>query len=498
MTTTLFTHARLLFVDDERPILRSLERIMRQQPYTCEFVDSGAEALEKLQDDNFDVVISDMKMPQMDGATLLKIVAEKYPETMRIVLSGFSEEDMVMSAINEGRIWGFIHKPWDETMLLTTINHALTAQQLIAERALLRRTLERYNQKVRSEFYDFVGTSAVMQNVYSTIERAAPSSASVFITGPSGTGKEVAAQAIHKASRRAKGAFIALNCAAIPADLLESEIFGHIKGAFSGAQSNRDGAATLADGGTLFLDELAEMDIILQAKLLRFIQTGQIQKVGSSKIETVDIRFICATNRPPLEAIAEGQLREDLYYRLNVVSIAMPSLAQRDSDAIILAEHFLQLYSQAENKQFSGFSNDAHLLLSRYAWPGNVRQLQNTIHRLVVLESGPLLTAKQLAEALQISDDTLAMLLNTDTQAANVLESTAALPVHSQPATQPAHSNSAQTASIRPLSEIEREVIEAAIDYFQGNVVKAASALEVSPSTLYRKIQNWEKSAQTA
>ena len=220
-----------------------------------------------------------------------------------------------------------------------------------------------------------------MQFVYSCIEQSAPSSASVFITGPSGSGKEVAAQAIHRLSKRKNGPFIALNCAAIPSELMESEIFGHIKGAFSGAVSNRDGAATLANGGSLFLDEIGEMDISLQAKLLRFIQTGCFQKVGSGKEEKVDIRFISATNREPQIAINEKKLREDLFYRLNVISIALPALNERGNDIVKLAEHFLSHFCEVEEKVFAGFSTEAENLIKSYSWPGNVRQLQNVIHR---------------------------------------------------------------------------------------------------------------------
>lgn len=498
MSDKLYPHARLLFVDDDPPILRSLERIMRNHEFYCEYASSGSDALERMQEDVFDVVISDMKMPEMDGAELLKQIAELYPLTMRIILSGYSEEDLVMKAINEGRIWGFIHKPWEEIELITAIKQSLETQYLVAESALLKKTIDRYKSTERNTFHNFVGESASMQALYKRIEQAAPSSASVFIDGPSGTGKEVAAEAIHQSSKRKDQPFIAINCAAIPSELMESEIFGHIKGAFSGAQSNRDGAATLANGGTLFLDELAEMDILLQAKLLRFIQTGVIQKVGSSKQEKVDIRFICATNRPPLEAIENNRLREDLYYRLNVVSIKMPALKERDNDAILIAEYFLKKYSESENKLFTGFDDSSKNLLVRYPWPGNVRQLQNTMHSLVVLNEGPTINLDILSQALQISPDKVTLYLGDTTKKITentedkfTLESENGLSSQITTCSKELFYTNNEGIIIS-LAEVEKNTIENAIDHFSGNVVNAASALEVSPSTLYRKLQQWE------
>ncbi|AFU99798.1 sigma-54-dependent transcriptional regulator [Simiduia agarivorans] len=476
---------RFLFVDDEPQILKSLRRMMRNFQAECVFVESGQAALAAFADEPFDVVVSDMRMPEMDGATLLAQIADQYPETIRLVLTGYSEESLIMSAINEGRIWGFIHKPWDDNQLLATLQQAMATQDLIAERALLKRTLARYNAPKNRGFEGFVGNSAPMQLVYSLIERVGSSNASVFITGPSGSGKEVAAQAIHNQSDRRDKPFIALNCAAIPADLMESEIFGHVKGAFSGAVSNRDGAAHQAHGGTLFLDELAEMDINLQAKLLRFIQTGQVQKVGATKADALDIRFVCATNRHPEEAIEQGLLREDLYYRLAVVTLDMPPLRLREGDPALLADHFLQLFAEQEKKAFAGFSQKAQQLLNHYRWPGNVRQLRNCIHNLVVMNEGPLITEQALVEALHLKPEQLDELLAGEAESHAPVASPAA---RSTIATAPP-----EPKTIRPLATVEREAIEHAIDHCEGNVVQAAAALGVSPSTLYRKLQAWEK-----
>lgn len=515
------THSvRILFVDDEPSILNSLQRVVRNFHAECSFVAQGRKALEMMAEEPFDLIVSDMRMPDMDGLELLSEVAELYPETVRIVLTGYSDEESVLKAINQGRVWGFVHKPWQQNDLLSTIQQALTTQQLMAERALLRRTVASYAKDRKDNFMGFKGNSMAMQLVYNTIERCAGSDASVFITGPSGSGKEVAALALHQLSKRQAKAFVALNCAAIPRDLIESEIFGHIKGAFSGAIGNRIGAASKADGGTLFLDEVGELDIDLQSKLLRFIQTGVIQKVGSDKLETVDIRFICATNRNPLEAIAAKLLREDLYYRLNVIALPMPPLCERGSDAIQLAQYFLDQFSDQEAKGFVGFSRNAERLLVAYRWPGNVRQLQNCIHNAVIMSEGPLITEVTLAASLQLDSPTLATLITTPLErpvsdslsigngapalslghaisvASDRMGSTSPSPITSldfaeDAVSSPDNGLAPGHGTIYPLSEIERITIERAIGLCNGNVVNAANALEVSPSTLYRKIKDW-------
>ncbi|SMF54588.1 DNA-binding transcriptional response regulator, NtrC family, contains REC, AAA-type ATPase, and a Fis-type DNA-binding domains [Alteromonadaceae bacterium Bs31] len=491
MSDQLFS-ARILFVDDEASILKSLRRVTRAMHAECEFVDSAAKALSLLESSTFDVIVSDMQMPEMNGAALLAEVARHYPETMRLVLSGYSDDELIMAAINEGRIWGFVHKPWDDNQLLVTLKQAIEAQQMMVERALLRHTLKRFTRDHKNGFCSFIGASAAMQAVYGQIERAAPSNASVFVTGPSGTGKELAAEAIHTLSTRKDKPFIALNCAAIPSELMESEVFGHVKGAFSGAVSNREGAAGQASGGTLFLDELGEMDIGLQAKLLRFIQTGTYQKVGASKLESADIRFVCATNRNPQKAIEDGALREDLYYRLNVVAIDLPALCERQGDAMLLANHFLLGFAEQEQKELVGFSSEASALIANYAWPGNVRQLQNSVHSMVVMSAGPLITKDDLSSALQLSPADLSELAVARSGGAASSEDSAMDSVTDSsalPATAVLHD------TIRPLVDIEREYIELAIQHCQGNVVRAASLLQVSPSTLYRKIQSWQAPA---
>lgn len=482
--------ATLMFVDDEPNILSSLRRMMRRSHYECLFVNNGPEALKIMAETPVDVVISDMVMPEMTGEQLLSEISEKYPETMRIVLSGYSEEDRIMSAINEGRIWGFVHKPWNDSELKQMIDHAVFTQQVIAERALLRHTVAQYQIRHKEQFSDFVGSSVSMQFVYNAIEKAAPSSASVFVVGESGTGKELAAKAIHDYSPRKDNAFIALNCAAIPSELMESEIFGHVKGAFSGAVGNRDGAATLANGGTLFLDELSEMDMNLQSKLLRFIQTGTFQKVGSSKQEKVDIRFVCATNRDPMEAVDEKRLRADLYYRLNVIGLQLPPLREREDDALILARTFLNRFSDSENKMVVGLSSDAEKVIRNYKWPGNVRQLENCLHSSVVMSNGPLITDQDLANALSIRlSDLLPDKIVDDEPVA--VERRAESGVSASTNSGLTENTQVTEDTILPLAKVEENAIRRAVDFCDGNVVRAAGLLQVSPSTLYRKMQNW-------
>lgn len=474
---------RILFVDDEPSVLRSLERIARKVDAEILIASSGRDALDIINQAPVDVIVSDMRMPEMDGNQLLEQVAKITPETVRIVLTGFADMDMVLSAVNDGHIWGYLQKPWDNYELVVKLKQALQLQQVLAERTLMRRTIEQYQQYRKVNFEGFIGDSVAMQFVYSSIEQCAPSHASVFITGASGSGKEVAAHAIHRLSKRAEKPFIALNCAAIPSELMESEIFGHVKGAFSGAVSNRDGAASLANGGSLFLDEIGEMDINLQAKLLRFIQDGKFQKVGSGKQEYADIRFICATNRDPYLAIAEKKLREDLFYRLNVISLSLPLLKDRGQDSLKLAQHFLNHYGDIEEKGFVGFSSEAEKLIVSYSWPGNVRQLQNVIYSAVVMSDGPLISENILANQLSGQEsETLAIHTN---KISSQIAPTAPPEVNGV--------NYINEGEMLPLAEVERRAITQTIDMCEGNIVKAANELRVSPSTLYRKIQQWQE-----
>jgi two-component system, repressor protein LuxO len=307
-----------------------------------------------------------------------------------------------------------------------------------------------------------VGRSPAMVAIFDQIERIAPSRAPVFITGESGTGKELCAEALHMRSGRGARPFVAINCGAIPKDLMESEIFGHVRGAFTGASDSRAGAAELADGGTLFLDEIGEMDLGLQAKLLRFLQSGAVQRVGETNIRRVDVRIVSATNRDPFAEIAAGRFREDLFYRLHVLPIHMPPLRERADDILLLAETFLLRFAEEEQRSFRGFSPEAARLLVEHAWPGNVRELQNAIRRSVVLNQGAEITASMLPATIRSTGF-----------ARHPLGSMAA------------------AGAIIPFWEQERSIIEGAVGAFSGNIARAAAALEISPSTIYRKRQAW-------
>jgi len=323
--------------------------------------------------------------------------------------------------------------------------------------------------EISGGFEGFIGASNAMHSIYEQIKRISPSKAPVFITGESGTGKEVAAEAIHARSDRAGGPFIALNCSAIPKELMESEIFGHVKGAFTGAHEDRAGAAELAHGGTLFLDEICEMDLALQAKLLRFVQTGTVRRVGDTKTRNVNVRFVCATNRAPMREVEAGNFREDLFYRLHVLPLHLPPLRDRAGDIVQLASSFLARCAEEEGRGFQGFTADASARLAAFAWPGNVRQLQNVIRRVVVLHDG----AEVSAEMLSLPDGER--------------------PATHEPSRDTGPLPRIESPSIAPLWRQEQRIIEEALKAFDGNAQKAAAALEVAPSTIYRKLQNWSR-----
>ncbi|MGL4793008.1 MAG: sigma-54-dependent transcriptional regulator [Aeromonas jandaei] len=458
---------RVLLVEDTRSLAVVYEQYLRQDGYEVVLADCGQQALEVLLTSPPPVVLLDLELPDMSGMEILQQITEQQLPCAVVVITAHGSVDVAVEAMRLGA-FDFLTKPFDSKRLCATARNALKHQQLSSLVAHYRENFE------RQSFFGFIGASMAMQAVYRIIESAAPSKATVFITGESGTGKEVCAEAIHQCSPRREQPFIALNCAAIPHDLMESEIFGHVKGSFTGAQGDRKGAASLADGGTLFLDEICEMDLDLQSKLLRFIQTGTLQRVGSGKLETVDVRFICATNRDPLLEVKAGRFREDLYYRLHVIPLYLPPLRERGEDILLLARSLLQNYAKEENKRFRDFDAAAARVLLDYPWPGNVRELQNVVRNIVVLND------KEL-----VSPDILPPPLN----------GVRALAVATTAAQQPAATAATPAAGgpIRPLWLVEKEVIEQAIASCDGNIPKAAALLEISPSTIYRKKQGWEE-----
>ena len=453
---------RLLLVEDTVSLATLYREYLRNEGYEIDHAPSLAEARAVLGRKPPDAVLLDLRLPDGDGLGLLaEIRARRNPPPV-IVMTAHGSVTTAVDAMRGGAT-DFLVKPFPAERLVVTLANAL-------ERASLKREVASLAAGApRRAFAGFIGAAPAMQAVYRIIENAAASRATVFVTGESGTGKELAAEAVHALSPRREGPFIALNCAAIPKDLIESEIFGHVRGAFTGAVADRPGAARQADGGTLFLDELCEMDLALQGKLLRFVQTGTFVPVGGTKPLTTDVRFVCATNRDPLEEVRAGRFREDLYYRLHVVPVHLPPLRERGEDVVLLAEAFLARSTAEEGKGFTGFSPDALALLRAHPWPGNVRELENAIRTAVVLHEAEEVTAAMLPLTVHGG----------------------VAPASTKPELAPRPADPARR--IRPLAEVEREAIEEAIRLCAGNVPRAAAFLGVSPSTLYRKREAWTR-----
>ncbi|MGF1706362.1 sigma-54-dependent transcriptional regulator [Enterovibrio baiacu] len=473
---------RVLLIEDSKPLANLYIQYLSGEPIDLVCLETGQQALDYLEKSTPHLIMLDLKLPDMSGQEILHWIKTQGLPCSVIVVTSHGSVNTAVELMQQGAD-DFLEKPVSAERLKTTLKNQLEhvrLQHLVDD---IKTSFE------RNTYQGFIGASLPMQNVYRIIDAAAPSKATVFITGESGTGKEVCAEAIHAQSPRSKAPFIALNCGAIPHDLMESEIFGHVKGAFTGASSERKGAAAQADGGTLFLDEICEMDLELQKKLLRFIQTGRYQKVGGSKEESVDIRFLCATNKDPLNEVAAGKFREDLYYRLHVVPLALPPLRERGDDILTIATKFLRTYAEEEGKSFTQFSPEAEVVLRHYPWPGNVRQLQNVIRNVVVLHDGDAVSIKQLPPPLNetLSDQEIRSLAPTTfvEPTPDASESTA-------------HAAPVESSDIRPLEDVEREAIQQAIEFCGGNVLKAAVLLKVSPSTLYRKKQAWETDTDNA
>lgn len=466
----------LLLVEDVPSLANVYREFLKKAGFEVTHVGLGAEALSFIRTHLPKLVILDLQLPDMAGLDILRTLQSEDLPTAAVVITAHGSINTAVEAMQAGAT-DFIVKPFAAERLVVTVRNAL-------ERQRLRTLVNRFQDDMgRSRFHGFIGSSPQMQPIYRIIENAASSKATVFITGESGTGKEVCAEAIHRASPRRAKPFVAINCGAIPKDLIESEIFGHVKGAFTGATADRDGAASRADGGTLFLDELCEMDLNLQTKLLRFLQTGSFTRVGGSKVEKVDIRIVCATNRNPQTEVEEGRFREDLYYRLHVIPIHLPPLRERDDDVIEIARSLLAQYAKEEGRTFEGFAPEVEAIIKAYPWPGNVRQLQNVIRNIVVLNEGAQVTTDMLPPPL--------------TPGLSPLKPT---PRPAAPGAVPSKPASTDIApelpvSLGPLWRIEKDAIERAITACEGNIPRAAALLEVAPSTIYRKKQAWDELA---
>jgi DNA-binding NtrC family response regulator len=371
--------ARILVVDDEPMMTDSLRQNLAEEGYTVDTAATGAEAIELFDRGGHQLAICDLQLPDMDGLEVLRHMKDAKPTTEVIVVTGYGTVARAVEATKAGAFY-FVEKPFDFDQMMPLVEKALERRELRAETESMRRQLS-----TRSEYFNIIGASKQMQLIYETIESVAKSDANVLIVGESGTGKELIANAIHYNSLRAKKPFIKVNCAALPKELIESELFGHTKGAFTGAHADKEGLVQHAAGGSLLLDEIAEMPVELQPKLLRVLQERSYRKIGSERTFAVDFRLITSTNRPPADAIREGLLRDDLFYRISTITIHVPPLRERTDDIQLLTDHFLKLYAQKYERPMTGVSQAAYQRLFAHSWPGNVRELQNVIERAVLL-----------------------------------------------------------------------------------------------------------------
>ncbi|RPH86756.1 MAG: sigma-54-dependent Fis family transcriptional regulator, partial [Desulfobacteraceae bacterium] len=379
---------KILIVDDEQIVRESLTNWLKEENYQVEAAENGTLALEKIRQGPFQVVLLDLKMPGMDGIQVLTELKKDFPDIEVIIMTAYGSVNTAVEAIKAGA-YDYIVKPFDPEEVALLIKKILEHKNLILENILLRQKLED-----KYEFEDLIGKSAVMQQLFELIRNVAPTSATVLINGESGTGKELVAKAIHAISPRRFEPFIALSCGALPDTLLESELFGYEKGAFTGAAHTKKGRFEMADGGTLFLDEVGEITLKTQIDLLRVLQEKAFRRLGGTELIKVDVRIISATNRDLPQAITQGLFRSDLYYRLNVVGLHLPSLRERREDIPLLAKHFLRRYTIEINKKIERLAPAALELLMEYNWPGNVRELENAIERAVVISPGHELTGK--------------------------------------------------------------------------------------------------------
>jgi DNA-binding NtrC family response regulator len=443
---------KILVVDDEPAEREGLARLVGQWGYEVETAGSGEEALNLIESQHPAVVLTDLVLPEMDGLTLLQKLKETGRPPIVLLVTGHGTVETAVEAMRHGA-FDYLTKPVDATRLQVLLEKSIEQESLSREVNFLRHQLRQ-----KGSFGQLVGQSKSMQEVYRWIELAATSTAPVLIYGESGTGKELVARTIHDLSNRRSKPFVAINCAAIPETLIESELFGHERGAFTGATERRLGCFELADSGTLFLDEIAEMDNSTQAKLLRVLQEGSFRRVGGGKTEIqVDVRVVAATNRIPSDALTQGQLREDLFYRLNVFAIGLPALRERKEDIPLLARTFIEEFNRQDNRQIRGLTPEAERALERYHWPGNVREVRNVVQRAVVLGGTGLIDVEHLPE--------------------NVVRVTA-------PAAPAA-------TGVTPIREMEREMILRALEETGQDKRRAAALLGISLKTLYNKLAKY-------
>ncbi|HKG15436.1 MAG TPA: sigma-54 dependent transcriptional regulator [Pyrinomonadaceae bacterium] len=445
---------RILIVDDEAIVAETLSEMLQGWGYETAVASDGRAGLAAVEEFYPSVVVSDVYMPNLDGFGLLRGVRELHPETAVILLTGQGTVEMAVRAIQEEGAFHYFEKPIDFTKLRFVVERAVEFAEARRENVALRMQL-----RDRGAFGELVGTSAPMRQIYALIEQVAPSSASVLITGESGTGKELVARTIHNLSPRKNSGFVAINCSAIPETLMESELFGHERGAFTGAAARRLGCFELANGGTLLLDEISEMPVSLQAKLLRVLEDRKIRRLGGTGETPVDVRVLAATNRDPAEAVEEGTFREDLLYRLNVIAIDLPPLRQRKDDIPLLAQHLATQLAERHARPARFLSAEAVEALQSHTWPGNVRELRNVIERAVIICSGEAVERHHLAP---------------------------------YPLEQRKHARSEDTVMLpvgTPIEEVERRMILRTLQKTENNKTRAAELLQISLKTLHNKLR---------
>jgi two-component system response regulator PilR (NtrC family) len=387
---------KILVADDEQSMREFLDIMLKKEGYRVTLAGNGEEVLKLIEKDIFDLVLLDIRMPKMDGIAVLKKIKAAFPETIVIMITAYASTDTAIKAMKEGA-YDYITKPFKSIEeIKVIIKNALEKKNLQTENLLLKQVV-----KDRYQFGNIIGQSPKMQALYELLERLAPTKTNILITGESGTGKELVAKAIHYNSSRKDKAFVTLNCGAIPESLIESELFGHMKGAFTDAIATKKGLFEMADEGTIFLDEISELPLLMQVKLLRVLQDKEFKRVGGTEDIRVDVRIISATNKDLEAAVREKRFREDLFYRLNVIQIKLPPLRERREDIPVLAAHFLKKYSQELNKNINKISPEALHLLLNYGYPGNVRELQNIIERAVALGNGQELVPQHLNSYLE-------------------------------------------------------------------------------------------------
>jgi two-component system NtrC family response regulator len=455
MGNKMVAPARVLLIDDDESFRSILEYNLKQAGYEVVSVSNGRKGLKRLEAAPFPVVITDIKMPEMDGLEVLRKVKEQYPETMVIMITAYGSIEMAVEAMREGA-YDYITKPLNRDALLMTLEKALQYRHLKEENLRLKQELgERFQAD------QIVGSSGPMKALVQQLRRVAETDATVLITGETGTGKELVARAIHYHSRRKDDPLVALNCAAIPRDLLESELFGHVKGAFTGAARERKGKFHAANGGTLFLDEIGNMDVSLQAKLLRVLEDQQVTRVGEEKSVKVDVRVLAATNRDLQAAVEAGEFREDLYFRLNVIPLRIPPLREREGDIPLLVQHFVRVFAPGRDVRVDP---DVLAAFEAYHWPGNVRELENVIERMLIFETEDVLVPEALPQ--EIVKGTLKIRLGS--------EGFVQLPPEGI-----------------PLEELEREVVVKALEINGWNQVRAAKFLGVPRHILLYRMEKY-------